>query len=183
MALSDGQYRLGPDQGKLLLKTSRTGLGRRAGHDLTIEVTRWSADASVNTADPAKSSVMVTIDADSLEAREGTGGLKPLTDSDRADINKTICDKCLHTGEHPKITFSSTEVAGNPESFTVTGDLTIMGRTQPVTVQASADADGRIRGSATITQSRWGIKPYSGVGGLLKVADDVQIQFDVAAPA
>lgn len=182
MALSDGQYRLGPEQGKLLLKTSRTGLGRRAGHDLTIETTRWSADAVVNTADPEKSSVTVTVDAGSLEVREGTGGLKPLTDSDRAEIKRTICDKCLYTGEHPQITFTSAEVAGRPESFTITGNLTIMGKTQPVRVQASADGNGRIRGNATIAQSRWGIKPYSGFGGLLKVADEVQIQFDVAAP-
>lgn len=183
MALSDGQYRLGPEQGDLLLKTSRTGFGRRAGHDLTIEATRWAADAVVNTADPGQSSVTVTVDAGSLEVREGTGGLKPLTGSDRAEIKRTICDECLYTGEHPQITFTSTEVTGKPESFVITGNLTIRGRTQPVTVQASADGNGRIRGSATIAQSRWGIKPYSAFGGMLKVADEVRIEFDLAQPA
>jgi polyisoprenoid-binding protein YceI len=183
MALTDGSYRLGPEQGQVLVKTGRTGLGRRAGHDLTIEATRWSADAVVNTADPGQSSVTVTIDAGSLEPREGTGGLKPLTDSDRADIKKTICSgKCLRTDEHPQITFTSTKVTGSPESFTITGDLTIVGNTQPVTVQGRVD-DDRIRGTTTIAQTRWGIKPYSGVGGLLKLADEVQIQFDVATPA
>ncbi|NUL33985.1 YceI family protein, partial [Streptomyces lunaelactis] len=40
--LTDGTYRLGPSTARLLIKTGRAGLGRRAGHDLTIEATRWS---------------------------------------------------------------------------------------------------------------------------------------------
>ncbi|WP_228054337.1 hypothetical protein [Streptomyces antimycoticus] len=47
MTLSEGSHRLGPPGGRLLIKTSRTGLGRRAGHDLTIEATRWSGEATV----------------------------------------------------------------------------------------------------------------------------------------
>jgi len=52
MTLATGSYPLGPQAGRLLLKTGRTGLGRRAGHDLTIEATRWQADVEANTADP-----------------------------------------------------------------------------------------------------------------------------------
>ncbi len=100
MTLGTGSYRLGPQAGRLLLKTGRTGLGRRAGHDLTIEATRWQADVVVNTADPGQSSVTVTIEADSVEVREGTGGLKPLTDADRADIKTTICEKILLIAGH-----------------------------------------------------------------------------------
>ena len=44
MDIADGSYALGPDSGQLLIKTSRTGLGARAGHDLTIEVTGWRAE-------------------------------------------------------------------------------------------------------------------------------------------
>lgn len=40
------------------------------------------------------------------------------------------------------------------------------------------DAD-RYRGSATVTQSAFGIKPYSGMFGTLKVRDAVQVEFDV----
>lgn len=162
------------------LKTSRTGLGRKAGHDLTIEATRWSGDVTVDTADPTRSSVSVVIDVDSLEVREGVGGLKPITDADRADIKQTIRGKILRTGEHPSITFASTEVAGSPESFTVTGDLTIMGTTRPLTIQARLDDDGRVRGSGTVVQSTWGIKPHSAFAGTLRLADEVEIEFDLA---
>lgn len=182
MTSTNGSYRLGPDTGRLLVRTSRTGLGRKAGHDLTIEVTRWSADAVVDTAEPGLSSVSVTAEVDSFEVREGLGGVKPLTDSDRAEIGKTIREKILHPAEHPLITFTSNEVTGTSQAFTVRGDLTIMGRTQPVTINVAGE-DGRLRGSATIAQTDWGIEPYSAFLGALRLADEVQVEFDLAAPA
>ena len=54
MTLDTGSYRLGPQAGRLLLMTGRTGLGRRAGHDLTIEATRWLADVVLNSAEPGQ---------------------------------------------------------------------------------------------------------------------------------
>ncbi|MBP8534040.1 YceI family protein [Streptomyces sp. MK37H] len=178
MTLSDGTYRIGPPDARLLIRTSRTGLGRRAGHDLTIEATRWSGDVTVAVGAPERSSVSVTIETDSLDVREATGGLKPLTDGDRADIKRTLEGKGqLHTAEHPTITFGSTHITGTPQSFEITGDLTIKGRTHPVTVRGSADPDGTLRGSASFTQSTWGIKPYTAFLGALKLADEVRVEF------
>jgi polyisoprenoid-binding protein YceI len=182
MTADTGSYRLEPAAGRLLLKTGRTGLGRRAGHDLTIEATRWHADVVVNTADPGQSSVAVTIEADSLQVREGAGGLKPLTDADRADIKTTIGEKILHTAKHPVITFTSAHVTGTTDAFQVSGDLTILGQGRPITVYGSIDA-GRLRGHGTVTQSRWGIKPYTAFAGALRLADDIQVEFDLAVPA
>jgi polyisoprenoid-binding protein YceI len=182
MTVGSESYRLGPQAGRLLLKTGRTGLGRRAGHDLTLEATRWQADAVLNTENPGQSSVTLTIEVDSLEVREGTGGLKPLTDADRADIKATIGGKILRTAEHPAITFSSSQVTGSGDAFQISGDLTIMGQARPVTVSGGIDA-GRIRGHATVTQSQWGIKPYSAFAGALRLADDITVEFDLAAPA
>jgi len=181
MTAEAASYRLEPTAGKLLLKTSRTGLGRRAGHDLTIEATRWQADVVVNTTDPGQSSVTMTIEAGALQVRQGTGGLKPLTDADRADIKTTIGEKILLTGEHPVITFTSAQVTGTVDAFQITGNLTILGQGRPITVYGGSD-DGRIRGHATITQTQWGIKPYSAFAGALRLADDVQIEFDFAIP-
>jgi hypothetical protein len=35
-----GAYRLGPESGRLLVHTTRTGLGAKAGHDLTGEISK-----------------------------------------------------------------------------------------------------------------------------------------------
>src|SRR6266511_2794450 len=155
MGVVDGAYRLGPESGRLLAKTTRTGLGAKAGHDLTIEVTRWHGRATVDTANRANSSVTVEVEMDSIEVREGTGGVKPLTDADRAEIQKTL-KEVLHAAQHPTITFRSRGVDGSAGSFTLDGELTIMGITRPVTVQGGV-TDGRVVGGATVVQSQWGI--------------------------
>ncbi|WP_336214137.1 YceI family protein [Nonomuraea sp. LPB2021202275-12-8] len=178
MDITAGSYTLGPESGRLLVHTRRTGLGAKAGHDLIIEVTRWRGDATVDTADPANSSVILEIDAESLHVLKGTGGVKPLTDSDRGEIEKILREKILHTARHPTITFRSTTAGGTAESFQVEGDLTIVGVTRPVAVQASL-AEGRVHGSATIVQTRWGIRPYSALFGALKVSDEAEVRFDV----
>jgi polyisoprenoid-binding protein YceI len=180
MALTSGEYSLGPPSGRLLIKTGRSGLGRRAGHDLTIEATRWSGQATLDAGDVSRSSVSAEIEVDSFEVVEGTGGVLPLTSSDRAEIVKNIRGKVLHTLAHPVISFRSTSVEGTPESFTVEGDLTIRGVTEPVTVRGGLSGD-RLTGNATVVQSRWGIKPYSAMFGQLRVADPIEIEFDVAA--
>jgi polyisoprenoid-binding protein YceI len=181
MALTAGTHTLGPESGRLLVKTSRTGLGRKAGHDLSIEVARWSGEAVIDTAKPSDSSVTLEIEVDSFEVRTGTGGVKSLTDSDRTEIKKVLRQRILHTAEYPAITFRSTGVDGTPESFTISGDLTIMGETRPVTVHGQV-AGGRVTGEATVTQSHWGIKPYSALFGALRLADPVRVEFDLAVP-
>ncbi|MFF7974898.1 YceI family protein [Streptomyces sp. NPDC007905] len=180
MALTDGTYRLGPPTGRLQIKTGRAGLGRKAGHDLTIEALRWSGEAVVAVGDPDRSSVRVTVETGSLKVREATGGLKALTDADRAEIERTLADRALlHTAEHPTITFRSTRITGTPQSFEITGDLTVKGRTHPVTVHGKGNGDGPLRGWATVTQSTWGIKPYTAFLGALRLADDVRVEFEV----
>jgi polyisoprenoid-binding protein YceI len=177
---------LGPERGRLLIRTSRTGLGKRAGHDLLIEATRWSG-AVVLTGDAARvadasaegSSVRVTVPVDGLTVIEGTGGMLPLSDEDRVQIGKDLRG-VLDADRYPEITFVSSRVEGGPGGFTVEGELTIMGRTEPLAVRARADG-GRVRGEATVKQTRWGIKPYSAFLGALKLADDVGVEFDLQA--
>ncbi|MER7543111.1 YceI family protein [Actinomadura sp.] len=172
----EGTVELGPEDGRLLLRTGRSGLGRRAGHDLTIEATRWTARVEAREP-PDASSVEVAVGVDGLEVREGTGGALPLTDQDRADIRRNL-RKILDTGRYPEVVFVSTAIG---EDF-VEGDLTIMGRTKPVRIRASRDGD-RVRGAATVTQTRWGVKPYSAFFGALRLADDVEVEFDLRLPA
>lgn len=80
-----GAFRLGPDSGRVVIRAGRAGLAARAGHDLTIEITRWSAPITVPGEDGggiARAEVGAEIDLCSLAVREGTGGARPLTDCD-----------------------------------------------------------------------------------------------------
>jgi hypothetical protein len=44
--------------------------------------------------------------------------------------------------------------------------------------RAHGGADGRITGAIPLTQSDWGIKPYRGLMGALKVRDEIEITID-----
>ncbi len=61
----------------------------------------------------------------------------------------------------------------------IEGTLTLNGTSGPVRVQVSESAPGRYRGTATVAQSAFGIKPYVGFFGALKVRDEVGVEFDV----
>jgi polyisoprenoid-binding protein YceI len=166
--------RLGPENATLVVKTYREGVAAKAGHDLVIEVTRWEADVDV-----AAGTIELTADPRSLEVREGVRGVKPLTDRDRGEIRKNIDDKVLH-GQ--PIAFRSSVVRpGGP--LHVEGQLTLAGTTCPLAADLDMDADGRVSGTISLTQSDWGIKPYRGLMGALKVRDAVDVVIDARLPA
>jgi polyisoprenoid-binding protein YceI len=169
---------LSPESGTLLVKTTRAGMAAKVGHDLTIEAQAWRGQAVVDLTDPAASSVSVEVDVDSLVVVEGAGGIKPLSGSDKREIQRNIQRKILHTDQHPTLTFTSSAVSGTPDDFAVEGQLTIAGQTAPVTLRGAV-ADGRARGSASVVQSRWGIKPFTAFLGALKLDDEVTVEFDV----
>ncbi|HET8980465.1 MAG TPA: YceI family protein [Solirubrobacteraceae bacterium] len=175
MSISPGTYELGPQDGRLTLRTSRSGAAQKAGHDLLIEVQTWGATAQI-AEDPARSVLELTADSRSLNVLEGTGGIKALTEDDKASIAKTI-DKEVLKGT--PITFRSTAV--RPEGgdrFHVTGDLELANGVNLVAFDISVGDGGHVAGSAIVKQTEWGIKPYTALFGALKVADEVQVAID-----
>ena len=175
MADITGTFLLGPDSGRVLVKTGRAGLAARAGHDLTIEITRWSARVTIPDDGVAAAQVTAELDLGSLAVREGTGGAKPLTDKDRRDIAGTA-RKILAQGQ---ASFTSAKVipAGS-SGGAIEGTLTLNGRTQPLRLQVTSPAPGRYRGGATIKQTDFGITPYTGFFGALKLRDEIGVEIE-----
>ena len=193
MAATSGNFRLGPDTGRVIIKTGRAGLAAKAGHDLTIEVTRWSARVEV----PAESdggqsaaTVSAELDLGSLEVREGTGGAVPLTDRDRREIKKQM-GRILGSGT---AAFASSRIIPsgsllapggttppNPPAAggAIEGTVTLNGKTQPARLQLTDSGSGQYRGSVTLAQTGFGIKPYTGFFGALKLKDEVVVEFEV----
>jgi len=176
VSLPAGIHELGPDTASLVVKTYREGLAAKAGHDLIIEVREWGATLEVGV-DPSHSSLQLKADARSLYPREGLRGVKPLTDKDRDEIRKNINQKVL--GGEP-ISFRSTavEAADGGGRLSVRGELTIRGRSRPAGFELSVGADGHVTGTAQLVQSEWGIKPYRGLIGALRVRDSLEVVFD-----
>lgn len=158
------------------MRTSREGFGSRAGHDLAIEVTRWSADLTVGD-DLTPAGLDVRADLRSLTVREGTGGVKPLTDRDRSEITVTA-RKVLGADRNPEVTFHATGIERGSDGWQVTGELTLAGTHRPVRLQVSEVSPDRYRATGSIVQSDFGIKPYSAFMGALKVRDAVEVEAD-----
>ncbi|MBV9093656.1 MAG: YceI family protein [Streptosporangiaceae bacterium] len=153
-------------------------MAARAGHDLTLEITRWSARISIPGEDAGgatAAAVTAELDLGSLEVREGSGGVKPLTDSDRRDIKKTMSGIIRDA----TASFASTRIVRSDGGGTVEGTVTLNGKTEPVRLQVTEAAPGRYQGSGPVQQSAFGIKPYTGFFGALKLRDEVTIEFDV----
>ena len=156
------------------MQTRRGGAAAKAGHDLDIEVTVWEATLEVGE-DPESTRAELTADATSLHVRKGTGGMQALGDDDKDNIHQTIDDEVLHRQD---ILFRSTRVQGTAAGLSVQGDLTLAGATQPITFDVAVGDDGTLKATALVTQSRWGMKPYSAMWGALKVLDDVEVVFE-----
>ena len=183
MAILAGRHHLDTDRGRILLTTLRQGLAASAGHDLTLELTRWSGELEIGP-DAAPVSLEVTVDLSSLVVREGTGGLKPLTDRDRRDIVATA-SKVLSVGRHPDATFSATAfepAASGQDGGVIAGTLTLAGRSRPLRLDVRPAGPGRYVATGSVTQSEFGIKPYTGFLGALKVADAVGVRVEVTLP-
>ena len=175
-----GTYTLGPGQGTLSLRTTRTGAAAKAGHDLLIHVTSWEATLEVGD-DPAATRIALDADGASLRVREGTGGMQALGEDDRANIEKTIDDEILKRGA---VTFRSTGAEAGPDGrLRVRGDLTLVGAAQSIAVDLDMSGDGTVVATAVVTQSGWGMKPYSILFGTLKVVDEVDVRLEAALPA
>ena len=194
MAANGGRHQLGPESGRLTLRTYRSGLAAQAGHDLTIDVTRWRADIdppagnfatdgpAVPDAPATPGALAATIDLTSLAIREGRGGLMPLTDRDRRDILGQA-RKQLDTGHYPEASYTATTFT--PDSAgggAIEGTLTLHGQSRPLRLQVARTGDGQYRATGTVVQTQFGIRPYSGMFGALKLRDDVEVEVTVTLP-
>jgi polyisoprenoid-binding protein YceI len=178
MAVHAGRHQLGTDRGRIVLHTFRDGLAAQAGHDLTIEVGRWSGELTLND-DLGPAALDVRVDVGSLIVREGTGGLKPLSDRDRREIAVTA-RKTLAADRHPEATFTAAEFQpGADGGGLIKGTLTLAGEARPLWLRVRQTGPDRYHATGEVVQSGHGIKPYSGFLGALRVRDAVDVDADV----
>src|SRR5713226_265092 len=105
----------------------------------------------------------------------------------RAQVQeKMLGPDVLDIAQYPLIQFTSTSVASDRiGQWSVTGNLKLHGQTHPVVVKVSQPADEaalansrtkghHYRGTATLKQTDFGIKPVSVAGGTVKVKDELK---------
>jgi polyisoprenoid-binding protein YceI len=174
MTVRAGRFAL---EGRITLRTSRDGLAAQAGHDLTIEVSRWSGELVIG-ADLAPASLDARVELGSLVVQAGTGGLKPLTDRDKREIIATA-RKVLSVDRYPQATFTASSFSPSDDGGTIDGTFTLAGQSGPLRLDVHQIGPDRYQATATVRQTSFGIKPYSGFLGALRVSDAVELEADI----
>jgi polyisoprenoid-binding protein YceI len=184
-------YRLDPPSSLLWVVTHRRGLLSFLGHDHAITAGDWHGAVCWSAGDPgaATGSVRVgtaslRIDSDSARALAGLGR-GPSPDQLRSIQEKFLGPEFLDAEAHPELTLVLDRVvAADTASLDVEGSVTIRGITRPVrfiVAVGPADANAlRLAGGFQVRQTDHGMRPES-VAGVVRVADAVDIRFDVLA--
>lgn len=169
-----------------------SALGSNLSHDHVVRATSWAGTLQFRVGD--ESSCFVDIDVDSaallndepaMRAEVGLDGT--LSDDDRETVRSHMLGEGqLEADAFPTISFTSTACRGDLDgngTLEVDGDLTIRDVTQPViwTVSYQVESDGRMfaQGNLTVSQTDFGITPYTAFFGAVRVADDVDLAFDL----
>ncbi|TRZ46184.1 YceI family protein [Robertkochia solimangrovi] len=98
-------------------------------------------------------------------------------------INKDF-HKLLRTEEHPYITLELKKLDGDqatPNDFTATVEIEIVDKsnTYEIPVKVDKQADYHVTGSLMVDLNDYGIEPPTKVMGMIKVKDEIDIQFDL----
>jgi polyisoprenoid-binding protein YceI len=170
--------------GTYTVDPAHSRIGFVARHAMVTKVRgsfdEFAGTAVLNGANPANSRVEVTIEAASIDTRNA-----------QRDEHLRSND-FLAMQEYPKITFASTGVRQVGETtFEVTGDLTIKGVTNEITIPfefegAAKDPFGNERvgfeGAVTINRKDYGVTWNAALeGGGVLVSDKVTLEFEISA--
>lgn len=111
--------------------------------------------------------------------------------SDVPKVQETMAgERVLDVRRYPTVSFQSRAVQvrqqqGDVLELAVTGDLTLHGTTHsivvPVRARLGPDAI-TARGTFTVKQTEYGIKPITVAGGAVSVKDELKIEFAIVTP-
>jgi polyisoprenoid-binding protein YceI len=170
--------------GSYTIDPTHSRIGFVARHAMVTKVrgsfNEFDGSGYFDTENPAASSLQLTVKADSIDTRNADRDAH-LRSNDFFDMET-----------YPEITFTSTAVEQvDAETYRVTGDLTIKGVTNPVTVDfeysgSAVDPFGNHRvgfeGTTAINRKDWGVNWNAALeaGGVL-VSEKVTLEFEVSA--
>lgn len=113
--LKAGHYAMDPKHSSLIARVSHMGVSL-----YTVRFDSLDATMDYDPAHPERTRVSASVDPTSLDVN--------------ADYSHTFAEEFLQVGKFPRATFVSTSIQpGTGPTGTMTGDLTLMGVTKPVT--------------------------------------------------
>jgi polyisoprenoid-binding protein YceI len=178
-------YTIDTSQSRMIVHLSQTGLIARRHPRHEVEVKDFHGKIDVPTRDEKEIEVEVEAQSRSL-----TNIDKTMSEFERGGFHNVLRENVLETQKFPTIKFTSISVtddrkAGDRRKFTLNGDLILHGVTKRVSVQIDldklTDQELRATGEGTFKQSDFGIQPYEGGLGTIKIGDELRVEFIIVA--
>jgi hypothetical protein len=181
-------YRVDRERSRIFMRTGRDGPMKAAGHDHVIA----SADVEglvLIGADPGESQADLRLPLQQLivddRAYRERFGLEPeLAESAVAGTTRNMQEKVLESGRFPWVTARVRVLSMEEGQWELDFSVTMHGASFDYRVPAELTVDSetlRVNGSMTIGHADFGLTPFSAAGGLLRVAEDIEIVFEIQA--
>ncbi len=177
-------FQIDPARSRFVIDVGKAGLlSFAAGHAHEVETRAIEGSIQFDPQAPLASTVRIQIDSASLRV---TGKGEPPEDVPKVQ-EIMLSERVLDVRRHPAIVWQSTAVARATaaDTYSVTGRLTLRGRTLSLAVPVKVEVAGdtlTATGRSTIKQTDYGITPVS-VAGVVKVKDELEISFTVVGTA
>jgi polyisoprenoid-binding protein YceI len=177
-------YTIDLSQSRVTATLTQEGFIARRYPTHRVEVKNFSGKIEVSERDVTQIAVEVEAETKSL-----TNADEDMSEFERREFHNVLNNLVLESDKFPKIKFVSVSApdarkSGETRAFTLNGDLTLRDATKrvsfPVTVTISKD-QLRATGDAELKQTDFGITPYSGKLGMIKIGDEVKINFAIVA--
>ncbi len=164
--------KIDPGSSRITVMVFKSGLFSAFAHDHTIEARGLQGEVQM----APNQQIELRVETSKLQVLD-----PQLSAEKRAEVQQTMeGPKVLDIARFPQILFKSTSIKQvSPQSWTVTGQLTLHGQTQPITLTVD-EQGGLYRGRTALRQRDFGMVPVSLFGGTVKVKDEVRIEFNLA---
>jgi polyisoprenoid-binding protein YceI len=159
----------------ITIHVGKAGMFSAAGHEHWVEA-------------PIASGVLNESSAPRVEFKVETAKMTvrrdpKVNEKDQAQIQKDMETLTLDTAKYPEIAFRSSRIEKLGEGqWKVEGTLSLHGAIKPVSLIVKRNGEA-YAGHVVIKQTDFGIKPVSVGGGMVKVKNEVDIEFQIFARA
>ncbi len=179
-------YTIDRAQSQIAVVLAQEGLIAKRYQSHRVEVRSFDGRIEVSLKDESR--VVAEVEAESKSLVNVDQGM---SEFERKEFHAILNNTVIESDKFPKIKFVSVAISdvqksGETRGFTLSGDLTLHGVTKRVAFPVSVTMTKeqlRATGEAKMKQSDFGMKPYSGSLGLIKIGDEVKVSFSIVAKA
>jgi hypothetical protein len=191
LAATGEVFKLDPAASHVRIFVFRSGLAARAGHNHVLSAPDFQGYVYLPSAglkdarfDLAFRLDRLAVDDPLLRGAAGPAFATPVDDNARSGTrNHMLGPDNLDAASFPDVLVHGLALAGEWPQLVATVAMSLHGVSRPLLVPLQARQDGTrltVNGGFAIRQSDFGAKPYSALGGLLAVQDEVAIQFELS---